>query len=58
MILSGAFGNEKKMPFEFGFISVKGTLIETQVYQEFLTKLIEKSIKINDNSNDKKPVEF
>ena len=40
MVLNPVFDNGKNMPFEFGFIGVKGTLIESQVYKEHLFRLV------------------
>ena len=41
MVLSPVFTTNKKMPFEFGFIGAKGTLIESQVYEELLFRQVE-----------------
>ena len=41
MVLSPVFSSNKKMPFEFGFICAKGSLIESQVYEEILFRQIE-----------------
>lgn len=32
MILTPGFNNAKKMPFEYGFIAAKGSLIEKQSF--------------------------
>lgn len=40
MILSPVFSSNKKMPFEFGFIGAKGTLIESQTYEDLLYRQI------------------
>ena len=51
VIVEPTFGTGKKMPFEIGYIAVKGYLMEREIYHEILYKMLEDSLIVNTTEN-------